>query len=280
MSNYNKLKGEKYEKFVVNYLKTEDNEVYLWKFIPELILYEIGYITDWNEYRLEKIKYKKGIEYDSNKNSFMDTGIDIVVKEGEEYKFIQCKDWNKPLGYSDISTFISMCSNYEKNGELYYTLKNGINMLILQHTSKLINSGKLKMYHLPIENKTDKVPFQLRDYQIESSNLCKDFFIKNNRGILPLPCGTGKTEIMIEVSKNFDLTIIISPLRILAKQTLERFQDRLNLLRQELKLVDSDGERDTIISKVKIISATYKSVDIINQILEKVNFEKTLHLFH
>lgn len=55
-------------------------------------------------------------------------------------------------------------------------------------------------------------PFELRDYQIESSNLRKDFFVKNNRGTLSFPCGTGKTEIMIEVSKKFDLTIILSPL--------------------------------------------------------------------
>jgi superfamily II DNA or RNA helicase len=275
MVNENKIKGDNYELFIAEKLKNQNNEVYLWKNIPESILYELGFISNWNQFRLEKIKFKKGEEYDYTHNYFIDTGIDIVVKENE-FKLIQCKDWKKQLGYSDISTFLAMCFNYNKNAELYYTRKNGLNMLILQHTEHLINKGKLKMIHLPIKIEQQNLPFQLRDYQIESSNLCKDFFVKNNSGTLGLPCGTGKTEIMIEISKNFDLTIILSPLRALAKQTFERFQERLNLLKQQLKLVDSDGERNTLISGVKIISATFKSADIINEILKKVNLEKTL----
>ena len=273
MTNNNKVKGDLYEEFVAEKLKNENNEVFLWKKIPENILYEMNYVDDWNEFRLEKIKYKLGKEYDNNKNYFIDTGIDILVKENEKYEFIQCKNWNKKLGFRDISTFLGMCFLYNSNGKLYYTLKDGLNRIILENKCP----ESLKYIYLPFEKKEQEKPsFQLRDYQIESSNLCKDFFVKNNRGTLALPCGTGKTEIMIEISKNFDLTIILSPLRALAKQTLKRFQDRLNLLKHQSKLVDSDGERDTLISGVKIISATFKSADIINKILEKVDLGRTL----
>jgi len=170
MVNENKIKGDNYELFIAEKLKNQNNEVYLWKNIPESILYELGFISNWNQFRLEKIKFKKGEEYDYTHNYFIDTGIDIVVKENE-FKLIQCKDWKKQLGYSDISTFLAMCFNYNKNAELYYTRKNGLNMLILQHTEHLINNGKLKMVHLPIQIEQQNFTFQLRDYQIESSNL-------------------------------------------------------------------------------------------------------------
>jgi superfamily II DNA or RNA helicase len=277
MTNYNKTKGDNYELFVAEKIKNENNEVFLWKNIPENILYEINYINNWNKYRLEKIKYKLGQKYDNNHNYFMDTGVDIIVKENNNIKFIQCKCYdNSKLNWSDISTFLGMCFNYNKNGELYYTKDDCLNYNLIEHTQNLINNGKLKLIHFPNENIQQIPTFELRDYQVESSNLCKDFFVKNNRGTLSLPCGTGKTEIMIEISKNFELTIILSPLRILAKQTLERFQERLNLLKYQSKLVDSEGERNTLISGAKIISATFKSADIINEISKKVDLEKTL----
>jgi hypothetical protein len=62
----NKVKGDLYENYILEFLKTSSNQVYLWKNIPEIILHELGYITDWNQFRLEKIKYKLGEEYDYN----------------------------------------------------------------------------------------------------------------------------------------------------------------------------------------------------------------------
>jgi hypothetical protein len=60
----NKEKGDLYENYILDLLKTQTNQVYLWKNIPEIILYELGYITDWNQFRLEKIKFKLGEKYD------------------------------------------------------------------------------------------------------------------------------------------------------------------------------------------------------------------------
>jgi hypothetical protein len=39
MVNENKIKGDNYELFVAEKLKNQNNEVYLWKNIPESILY-------------------------------------------------------------------------------------------------------------------------------------------------------------------------------------------------------------------------------------------------
>ena len=77
MTNNNKVKGDFYEVFVAEKIKKQNNEVFLWKNIPENILYEMNYVDDWNEFRLEKIKYKLGQEYDNCKNYFIDTGFKL-----------------------------------------------------------------------------------------------------------------------------------------------------------------------------------------------------------
>jgi hypothetical protein len=77
MTNNNKVKGDLYEVFVAEKIKKQNNEVFLWKNIPENILYEMNYVDDWNEFRLEKIKYKLGQEYDNSKNYFIDTGFKL-----------------------------------------------------------------------------------------------------------------------------------------------------------------------------------------------------------
>lgn len=57
-------------------------------------------------------------------NEVKSLGIDILVKENGKYEFIQCKNWNKKLGFCDISTFLGMCFLYNSNGKLYYTLND------------------------------------------------------------------------------------------------------------------------------------------------------------
>jgi superfamily II DNA or RNA helicase len=264
-----KIKGDDYEKFILEKVKNEYDEIYLWKNIPELVLNDMGFIGDWNDFRLEKIKYNKGEKYNYSCNYFQDTGIDIIGKKNNEYKFIQCKNWNNELSFRDISTFLAMSYLYDKNGILYYSQENGLSRNIRENKCP----NKLQYINLPI-NKKPVENFYLYDYQINVIKKSLDFLKNKNRGIISLPCGTGKTEIMIDLSKSFKNIIILSPLCALAKQTYERFQKRLKLKKNQIKLVSSEGERDTNIKGVIIISSTFASVDIINQL--NYDYDETL----
>ncbi len=106
------------------------------------------------------------------------------------------------------------------------------------------------------------------DYQINAYNL----IINENRVTLKMPCGTGKTLVAILYAETSNIIIIFSPLKAFAQQNMEKFKSYLNDYYNIL--VDSDGIRD--IDKIKhyfnkyrkiIISATYKSADVICDLL-------------
>ena len=70
----------------------------------------------------------------------------------------------------------------------------------------------------------------------------KKYFTKNNKGILTMPCRTGKTLISCYLGKQYKHLIFISPLKQFAQQNKQRYKeydsDRKGLL------IDSDGIRD------------------------------------
>jgi superfamily II DNA or RNA helicase len=113
-------------------------------------------------------------------------------------------------------------------------------------------------------------PFQ---YQLEAERSFVEKFDK--RGILAMPCGTGKTYISYLVSKHHQQIIILSPLKQHTKQNVEKFIEYGYPESKTLR-VDSDGERDIrqiekFIAKNDrgfLISATYDSVDIIRKALK------------
>ena len=84
---------------------------------------------------------------------------------------------------------------------------------------------------------------------------------------------TGKTLVAAYWAERFDLIIIFSPLKIFAKQNLERFEavldDHYSLL------VDSEGTRDEeeikkMFDKKLILSCTYKSADVIANLIDDI----------
>ena len=56
----NIIKGDAYEKFIKNYINTFDyiSNVWLWKDVPEQVLFYNGFITDFNIHRLNRLKSK------------------------------------------------------------------------------------------------------------------------------------------------------------------------------------------------------------------------------
>jgi superfamily II DNA or RNA helicase len=83
-------------------------------------------------------------------------------------------------------------------------------------------------------------------------------------GVVSLPCGVGKTVILGHFLKQcfYKNIIIVSPLRILAKQTLERLKAFLPTHTPLLVDVDGDLDVDHVkegFSKTTIMSTTFKS---------------------
>jgi superfamily II DNA or RNA helicase len=280
MSN-NKIKGDEYEVFVKNHIINNLNkEAYLWKDIPEKILIDSGLIHSQNENRLKR--KEKLID----NNPLIDVGFDLLQINENNYTGVQCKNGYKSgLIIKDLGGFYMMMLNHSNmNGHVYYTSKlsihikeNAINNRI-QYIKLLMNETETKE-----ESKAETV-IKPHDYQIEASNkIINHLDDNNNRAILSMPCGCGKTYTSYLIANKYDKVIMISPLRQFAKQNMDRYVQygRTNTL-----LLDSDGTRDIdqindfINNNPKfLISATYKSVDILQQ-LNLQNFLIIIDEFH
>ena len=278
MSN-NKIKGDEYEVFVKNHIINNLNkEAFLWKDIPEKILLDCGLIHSQNENRLKR--KEKLID----NNPLIDVGIDILQKDEDNFTFVQCKNGYKSgLIIDDLSGFyMQMANHINVNGHVYYTSKLSRNI-----TENAINNRIQYIKLLMNENKEEtKVETEIKpyDYQIEASNkIINHLGDNNNRAILSMPCGCGKTYTSYLIANKYDKVIMISPLKQFAKQNMDRY---VQYGRNNTLLLDSDGTRDIdqindfINNNAKfLISATYKSVDILQQ-LNLQNFLIIIDEFH
>ena len=263
-------KGYKYEVFVKNHIINNLNkEAYLWKDIPEKILIDCKLIHSHNENRLKR---KEKL----NNNPLIDVGIDILQKDEDNFTFVQCKNgYGTGLRIEDLAGFYMQMFNHTNvNGNVYYTSKLSRNI-----TENAINNRiqYIKLLMNETETKEEvKTVFKSHDYQIEASNKIINYLDNNNdnnnndKAILSMPCGCGKTYTSYLIANKYDKVVMISPLRQFAKQNLDRYVQygRTNTL-----LLDSDGTRDIdqvtefINNNAKfLISATYKSVDILQQL--------------
>jgi superfamily II DNA or RNA helicase len=273
MNNYEK--GKEYEIFVCNHInKNLPNTIaYLWKDIPDSILYECNFIENYDEYKKDR---------DLVKNSLHDIGIDIIQKnlETNEYTYVQCKNYEESICINDLAGYfyvMSLSIHNDKKG-IIYTSNDKISYNITR-TDK-----KHTFIHLPMPIQQniiiDDNLFNPYDYQIECLNKFRDFYKENTSGIMTMPCGTGKTYASYLISRDYDIVIILSPLRQFAEQNKNNFQKYSNNKNNEYILVDSDGIRNpkSIIKKIEkvkkeskkiIISSTYKSGDVIKDIIDK-----------
>ena len=259
----NKIKGDEYEIFIKKYIINELNkEAYLWKEIPEKILIDAKLIHSHNENRIKR------------KNCLIDVGVDILQIDNNNYTLVQCKNgYNKGIRIEDLAGFYMMMFNHSHmNGNVYYTSKLSI------HIRENAVNQQIQYIKKIMEIKEEvQINFKPYDYQIEASNKIIKYLEQNDKAILSLPCGCGKTFTSYLVSLKFDKILIISPLKEFAKQNMNKFIEYGN--KNKYLLIDSDGTRD--IDEIDkfinnnsehLISSTYKSVDIII----KLNLENYL----
>jgi superfamily II DNA or RNA helicase len=271
-------KGLNYEIFIKNYLinKNQENNAWLWKDIPELELRKCNILGNWNEYRIKR----KNSKYN---NELIDTGCDILLKNSGKYYIIQCKNYDitNSIKIQDLSGFYMMMIHYDLDGKLYYTSKLSHNIISQKNTNKIEYIKKNFESENDDKNKYNNYSNLIDkafDYQIEASNKINNIFLSKNRAILQLPCGMGKTLISMIIGLNYDQVIIISPLKQYCVQNLEKFKSELKYNEYEGLIIDSDGIRDITYvenfiknNKKVLLSICYKSCDILEKILYKLN---------
>lgn len=303
----NKEKGDKYEIYVRDYIINNLNkQAYLWSHIPDEILIEAGLIHSNNEHRLIRKMKKEKIN-----NPLIDTGIDILQKDEDNFTLIQCKNgYINGLTIKDLTGFYMMMANHVNlNGTVYHTSKISRNILENNTRFKYIkleyNDGEidtnLEIIKDKIKNKKNiKVnletilnrlneddinkKYKAYDYQLDASLKIINYLKENNKGILTIPCGCGKTFISYLVSQEYKKIVLISPLKQFAKQNLDKFIEYGNV--SETLLIDSDGTRDinkinNLIKKENyLLSVTYKSVDTLSVICEANDVLIIIDEFH
>ena len=261
----------KYEHFCVQYHeKKYGHQTWHWCNIPEEHLEKSGWITDYNRLRLKrKEKKKEGLE-----NSLREYGLDGISldKEGN-YHALQMKYWKiNKLTANDLGTFLlSLYAGFYPNnnlskGYLYHSNSLQIDLKDYLKTSIIISEEiDLKRKSSKIQIELDEPQYEKRDYQIEAIEKLKEGW--NENGLITLPCGTGKTNILgWYLQENiYKKVILLSPLKVQTKQLGDRIKKYIPDFYYLLVDSDESGTTDDndileILKNEKyLISTTYKS---------------------
>ena len=275
MSNKNLIKGHNYEVQVKKHIITDLHKIaYIWHEAPERILLKNNIIGSHNQNRIRRIEYKE--------NPLQDTGVDIIqMEENDICSLVQCKNgYKKGVTIKDLAGFFAwIFSLNELKGYVYYTDKLSNNLRSLPNNSRIeyikLSYDKNNIEESELNEEKEKVFLMIPyDYQLKA----KEAFIEKfeERGIISMPCGTGKTYTSFLITEQYKQIIILSPLRQFAKQNLEKYIEYG--YKNKTLLVDSDGTRDS--NEIKkfiesnesfIISSTYCSVDMIYENLQYMN---------
>jgi len=242
--------GTQYEIYVRDIIKEKYSNCWLWKDIPSEILIELEFIKDI-------------------KNKCDDIGCDILAKTKDNiYEYIQCKNYST-LG---IDNTISIC---DLAGFYNFIAENDIKTSIVYYSGVLSSQilcrkRKVKYINLPFI-KISNEDIKPRDYQIEAYNILDNV----NRGILEMPCGTGKTLVSYLISLKYDNIILLSPLISTTEQLIKHYKNYYSKEKEPISfnLISSQHNRniDNIeLCNKNIIGSTFDSCDIINKVLNKL----------
>jgi len=281
----NKAKGDAYEKYICGELNSEENKIaWLWNNIPLRELRQCGIIYSNNAHRLER-------KNTDELNDQMDLGCDILLKENNEYKIVQCKNYTKnSISIDKLGGFFNLMMQYQLKGLLYYTSR--LSSKLKKTYNGQFYQAIFKPFYEQIELDVDikckytNIIANMYPYQIYAYNSIKENL--NPRCILQMPCGLGKTIVAMKLGLDYDQVIFISPLRQYCKQNISRFKYEISYLGYETLLIDADGTRDInqISDFIKthkklVLSVCFKSVDVFNSIKQHLsNYIVIIDEFH
>jgi predicted helicase len=269
----NKEKDDMYEIQIRNHiLFSLKKPAYFYSDTPVQILIDNGIDDSYDDHRLKRIANKE-----AKLNPLRDTGVDIIQLESDgSCTLVLCiNGWKDDVAYSRLASFSLLLLHYPKlYGHVYYTDKISNNIQSFPPNPRLsfIKQPFMHPTTIKIADTVDMKPYQ---YQLDVVKNFKEKFRNGGRirGILSMPCGTGKTYESYLLSKDRKQIIILSPLKQHAKQSLDKFIE-YGYSKDKSLLVDSDGERD--IDNIKkfieennsfLMSATFWSIDVIRKVL-------------
>jgi len=280
----NITKGISYEIMAVSAINKYPNieRAVRWPDISEQDLLDSGFITSSNKHRIAKGKARASKQGKVIVNTLQDVGIDIIVKNKDgTFDLVQCKNYENTLSPNDLGTFFMIMLSkvhQDKKGFVYHS-QNKLSRQFIEH--KMIDRIKFVHLEIPDEKEEKIINVTLHPYQKIVVDECINYYKNNDKGIISMPCGTGKTIISCFSSKQYDVVIFISPLKQFAEQNITRYKEYDNS--REYMLVDSDGERD--VEKIKkfieknrklnkkiLLSSTYNSCDVIIQLFDDKSF--------
>ena len=243
--------GTNYEIYIRDIIKEKYSECWLWKDIPSKILLELEFIKDI-------------------KNKCDDIGCDILCKKDTgEYEYIQCKNYST-LGIDNTITINDLSGFYN------FVAENSIEIPIVYYSGVLssqINCRKKKIKYINLPYiKIGNKDIKPRDYQIEAYNTLQN----ENRSILEMPCGTGKTLVTYLISLNYKNIILLSPLISTTEQLITHYKNYYSKEKEPINytLINSQNTRDIntieLSQNKNIIGSTFHSCDVINKLLEKL----------
>jgi predicted helicase len=172
---------------------------------------ETTYITGEIE-RGNLIKIFKFINISNDYLSLIDNTIKYELKDYNFYKNAGTEFYKDYC----ISKLINIFKDY--NIEFIELTESDIIELTRKayESVKLKKENNIKLTKNKVNNKDKEqniieisAIYTPRSDQIEILNICKEFFIKNNKGILILPCGAGKTIISLLFLENLKVKKII-----------------------------------------------------------------------
>ena len=299
MSNFNMKNASSFEHYCVEKLNNEslilnNGEKFIhWSNVPHTVLYDSGYINDYNRHRLVKLITLK--EENNNINFLQDVGVDFIGIGTNNYISGQCKLYKSNISIEDVGTWI--------NKTWIMNRKNPLNTGILCSATKCTRKLTEDMLALGLHHKkydidefhkwndeyktrlsydeSKEVNVERREYQIETVKRSVEHFqsslTKSNeerKVVLNLVCSLGKTLLIGDILRILDSNkciIMMAPY----KTDVENLYSRIPVLvnkeeKYEVLLYDSDknAKIETLISVVQnciknnkklIIFTTYKS---------------------
>ncbi|KAG5183161.1 P-loop containing nucleoside triphosphate hydrolase protein [Tribonema minus] len=270
-----------YEHFVCEHHSlTTGHDVFHWSAVGDELLLASGFVDGLNQARAARI------ERDRTTRSRREYGLDGIARDQNGvHHGIQAKLWRtRKLTAADLATFVNVVAfrmsrkEASARGFLYTTTT-----LQQDLQDDFIRSGLFHYRHLPFTaSSAPPPPLQLRPYQQQALEALAAGW--SGFGALIMPCGTGKTITFANHARRYRRVIIISPLRVSARQNLDRVGDVLGRAWPSL-LVDADaGGATRDVNEVRrvwaedraLVSSTYKSaMDVLRAAIFCAPLDKT-----
>jgi superfamily II DNA or RNA helicase len=240
--------GIKYEKYIQDLIKSNYKECWI-----------------WNELHKEQ-KIKMGL---LNCDNECDIGYDIVCLNNDNtYTYIQCKNFtttgiNNTIQIEDLAGFYNfVAENLVNNAIVYYSGNLSKQILMRKNKIKYINIQYVRM---------DNADISPRDYQLEAFSTLENV----NRGVLEMPCGTGKTLVSYLLANKYDNIILLSPLIATTDQLVIHYTNYygVNMSKVNCTVIHSQNTRNLesiTLGDKNILGATFESCDVINKLLMKL----------